>query len=102
MGDPPGLLVAGCIFLEKNRSLSRIWNNSVTALLGDASYSIYLVNYTIYALCNTIYNRVGFFLNPDLAILLQFLVAIMGGIIFYRLVEKPLLQLLHRPSLAVV
>ena len=95
-GIPAGLLVAGCIFLEKAHSLSRIWNNSLTTLLGDASYSIYLVNYTIYALCGTVYNRVGFFLNPDLAILLQFLVAIMGGLIFYRLVEKPLLQLLHK------
>lgn len=103
-GIPAGLLVAGCIFLEKAHSLSRIWNNSLTTLLGDASYSIYLVNYMIYGLCGALYNRVGFFLTPDLAILLQLLVAVMGGLIFYRLIEKPLLQLLHKrrqPVLAV-
>lgn len=95
-GIPAGLLVAGCIFLEKARSLNTLWNNSCVALLGDSSYSLYLVNLTVYLLCEALYRRTGFFLNPDLAIWVQLLLALTGGILFYKAVEKPLLKVLHQ------
>jgi exopolysaccharide production protein ExoZ len=95
-GIPAGLLVAGCIFLEKARCGISFWNSRPIALLGDASYSIYLVNYTVNGLCAAVYMRAGFFLNPDLAVGLQLLLAISGGILFYKAVEKPLLKLLHK------
>jgi peptidoglycan/LPS O-acetylase OafA/YrhL len=100
-GIPAGLLVAGCIFLEKRQSLGVLWNSKLIGLLGDASYSIYLVNNTVYEGCRGVYKRTGFFLHldrtiPDLMIILQWLLAIAGGLIFYRLVEVPLLRLLRR------
>jgi peptidoglycan/LPS O-acetylase OafA/YrhL len=95
-GIPAGLLVAGCIFLEKNGRLVRLWNAPLTRLLGDASYSIYLIHLTIYGVCMAIYTRLGFFMHPDLAVLVQVLVGVGGGIIFYFLVEAPLLRLLRK------
>lgn len=103
-GIPAGLLVAGCIFLEKAGSLHSIWNNPLTTYLGNASYSIYLTHMTIYLLCSSVYRRTGYYPNPDLAIWLQALLAITGGIIFYQLGELPLLRFLQRkrprPNLA--
>lgn len=65
-------------------------------LIGNASYSIYLVHITTYALLTIVYIRVGFFIPADLAIFLQFFIAVLAGVGFYKLVERPLLQALHQ------
>lgn len=92
-GIPSAFLVAGCIFLEKNNSLNRLWNNKWMQLLGDASYSIYLVHLSIFSLLTLLYRKVGFFLNSDLAIWVQLIISTIIAIGFYKFVEKPLLKI---------
>ena len=84
--------MAGCLFLEKCGRGRFIWNNRWFALIGNASYSIYLTHLSIYGLCIIAYNRWGAFPYPDLAVFLQWLLALAGGGVFYRCVEKPLLR----------
>jgi peptidoglycan/LPS O-acetylase OafA/YrhL len=95
-GLPSASLVAGCIFLENNEVGKRVWNNRLFSLIGDASYSIYLTHLSVYLLCSIAYTRMGLSLNPDLAIFLQCLLALAGGIFFYKVAEAPLLQKMKR------
>lgn len=91
-GIPSAFLVAGCLFMEKNNQLARLWNNKWLQLTGNASFSIYLVHITVFSLLTMLYKGTGFFLNPDLAIWLQLALAVFVSICFYKLVEKPLLE----------
>lgn len=95
-GLPSSFIVAGCIFSECSNRFQSLWNNKPMQLIGNASYSIYLVHITTYALITIVYIRVGFFIPADLTIFLQFFIAILAGIGFYKLVERPLLQALHQ------
>jgi peptidoglycan/LPS O-acetylase OafA/YrhL len=90
-GVPSTCIVAGCVFYEKNGILSHLWNNWVVLLIGNASYSIYLIHAPILYSMGIIYSKSGFILYPDLVIWLQVLVAIGGGTLFYKIIEKPLL-----------
>jgi exopolysaccharide production protein ExoZ len=93
---PSAFLVAGCVQLEKHSARSSVWDHPMTTLVGDASYSVYLIHPTIFVLCSTVYLRWGFFLNPDLAVLLQTVIALTAGVLFYKLAELPLLHLLKK------
>lgn len=95
-GIPSSLIVAGCIFLEKNGRLSRIWNNKYALLSGDASYSIYLMHFIVLKLLRLLYKKTGNFLPSDAMIWVQFFIAVAFSIWFYKLVEKPLLQYMHK------
>ncbi len=95
-GIPSALLVAGCVFLEKLPSQSYLWDHPFATLAGNASYSIYLTHPTVFVFFSTLYLHVGFFLNPDLAVLIQVAIALAVGILFYKLVEFPLLRLLKK------
>jgi len=95
-GLPSASLVAGCIFLESNKAGKRIWNNPLFSLIGDASYSIYLTHLSIYLVCSIAYTRMGLSLNPDVAVFLQCLLALAGGIFFYKVAEAPLLRKMKR------
>ena len=99
-GIPSALLVAGCLFLEKNRRGIFIWDSRLFALIGNASYSIYLTHLSIYGLCILAYDQWGPFPYPDGAVVLQWVLAIAAGIVFYRLVEQPLLRHKKRPDLS--
>jgi exopolysaccharide production protein ExoZ len=94
-GIPSSLIVAGCLFLDKNGRLNRLFNNKLAMLIGDASYSIYLLNLTIFNFLIIVYIKTGFFLPADAMIWIQMLFAVVISIGFYRLVEKPLIQ--HMP-----
>jgi len=94
-GLPCGLLVAGCVFLEKEAVFTRLWKNKWIQLAGDASYSIYCTHPIVFFLLTALYRAVGFPGMPDLLILLQVAVAMAAGIVFYRNVEKPLLRKLR-------
>lgn len=97
-GIPSAFLFAGSVFLGKAGVWNKLWNNSFVLLLGDASYSIYLihiiVNYMLYAL----YRQVGFFLNPDLSIFLHMVAGIAAGVLFYKKVERPVIAYFHAPK----
>jgi peptidoglycan/LPS O-acetylase OafA/YrhL len=95
-GLPSSLIVAGCIFLEKNGLFSRIWNNKYALLSGDASYSIYLVHFIVLRLLSLLYKKTGYFLPPDVMIWVQFFIAVGFSIWFYKLVEKPLLRYMYK------
>jgi peptidoglycan/LPS O-acetylase OafA/YrhL len=94
-GGPSACIVAGCIFLENNGVLRFLWNNRLMLLLGAASYSIYLTHFPFFYLLMLLYARSGFFLNPDLAVLVHMLIALSVGILFYKVIEKPLLEHLY-------
>jgi exopolysaccharide production protein ExoZ len=95
-GIPAALLVSGCLFAEKNGSGSFILNNKLIDLLGNSSYSLYLLHFIVYDLCVALYLRVGFFMNPDLAIFVQLALAITASVLFYKWVEAPLLRRLRK------
>ncbi len=101
-GIPSSFIFAGCVFLEKSGKLNFLWSNKVSRLLGDASYSIYLVHFTAFSLLNILYGKVGFFLPPDLSIVFHVLVALGVSIAYYWWVEKPLLKWLQKPSTKTV
>lgn len=67
-GIPSACLVAGFIFSEKQGSLKNIWKNKWLRLIGDASYSLYLVHLTVFLILKLIYSRVEFPLNADLSV----------------------------------
>jgi len=95
-GIPAGLLVAGSLFLEKKGVPGFARNNRTVALLGDSSYSLYLLNTLVFEMIASLYRRTGFFLNPDLAIFVQLALAIIAGVLFYKWVEAPLLRRLRK------
>jgi exopolysaccharide production protein ExoZ len=95
-GSAATLIVAGCTFLEKNGSLPRLFNNRLIGRLGDASYSIYLIHLLAFGAIAAFYLRVGFFLNPDLAIPIHAAIAVAISLVFYKWVERPILHYLKR------
>jgi exopolysaccharide production protein ExoZ len=94
-GAPSALLAAGCVFLETAGALRRLWDNALLQRIGDASYSIYLVHLTVFAVCTLAYRTWGFFLPADLAVFVQLALAVAVSLAFYRYVEQPLLRGLH-------
>jgi peptidoglycan/LPS O-acetylase OafA/YrhL len=88
--------VAGCVFLEKNGATVFFLRHPLIRLLGDASYSIYLCHFIVLGLLAALYLRVGFFLNPYLAIPIHAAIAVAGSLLFYKWVEQPLLLWLKR------
>jgi len=91
-GIPSSAIVFGCIFLEKNRYLSGLFSNRLSLLLGNASYSIYLIHYIILNILTTLFIKFHFYWQGDIMIWLQLVVATAIAIVFYKLVEKPLLK----------
>jgi peptidoglycan/LPS O-acetylase OafA/YrhL len=64
--------------------------------LGDASYSIYLIHYITLNAISLIYTKTNFFWQGDLMIWLQLIVSTTIAILFYRYVEMPLLNKIHK------
>lgn len=95
-GSAAALIVAGCVFLEKNDASPILFRHRAVLLLGDASYSIYLFHYIVLGAIAAVYLRVGFFLPAGLAVHLQSILMVAGSLLFYKLVEKPLLKALQR------
>jgi exopolysaccharide production protein ExoZ len=92
LGVPAGLLLSGCVFLEKSGALSFLWNNRVINRLGDASYALYLTHYTIYSIGEAITLRFRPTSNADLSVCIWLFLAITFGLLFYRTVERPLVR----------
>ncbi|THU39492.1 acyltransferase [Niastella caeni] len=97
-GIPSSSLVAGCVILEKNAYLTRLFNNKWIMLLGDASYSIYLVHLIVLTLFTILYKQVGVFLPADAMIWLQVIIAVAIALVFYKLVEKPIMKRLYQKT----
>lgn len=95
-GGASALIVAGTVFLEKKQSRFFVQPPPLLMLLGDASYSIYLFHLLVLSLIAALYLRVGFFLQPDWAIPLETLVAVLCCLLIYKWVESPLLRFLKK------
>jgi peptidoglycan/LPS O-acetylase OafA/YrhL len=98
-GIPSACIVAGCIFLEKNGKLHRLFDNKLSILLGDASYSIYLIHYTVFNALHLVYKQTGLFLPADVMIWIQVITGVSISLVFYKWVEKPLLQRIHKRTI---
>lgn len=95
-GGASALIVAGSVFLEKKRSPVFVHPPPVMMLLGDASYSIYLFHMLVFGLIGAVYLRVGFFLQPDWAILAETIVVVLSCLLIYKWVELPLMRWLKK------
>ncbi|MFY0252524.1 acyltransferase family protein [Chitinophaga sp. 30R24] len=94
-GLPCAFVLAGSIFLEQKALLQRLWNNRFFLLLGNTSFAIYLVFYTVFYLLSALYIKTGFFWNPDLSIFVHMALGIGAGLLFYKYAERPFLQNIH-------
>lgn len=94
-GIPSALIVAGCVLLEAQGRLRRLWGSRWLQLAGDASYSLYLLHLTVYAVLGFAYAKLGFGLPPDVAVIVQLAAAVAVSIAFYRRVEQPTLRALY-------
>lgn len=81
-----GLIVAGGLAFEPEARDFRLGR-----LLGDASFSIYLTHMYWIGLCWAVASRLGIGTGPYFAVAVSG--AIVGGVVAYRLVERPLLRL---------
>ena len=90
-GIPSILLVFGCVFLEAQSKLNVIWENQTFQLLGNASYSIYLVHTIVFSLLGMLYERLGMIGSPDVLILIQLVLATIFGVICHLSIEKKIL-----------
>lgn len=97
-GIPSAFVAFGCIFLEKNNRFTSLWNYKWMLLMGDASYSIYLVHLTVFTLLRILYKQWGFFMPADLAIIVQVAIATIISIGFYKYIEKPLIEAAQRST----
>jgi peptidoglycan/LPS O-acetylase OafA/YrhL len=101
-GIPSACVMFGFVFLEKNGLFRRLFDNKLSLLFGDASYSIYLIHYTVFNALPLIYSKTGFFLQPDVMIWLQVIFGVGISLLFYKWVEKPLLRCLHNKTKPII
>lgn len=94
-GTPAALLVAGAVSLEAD---GRVLANRLTDRLGEASYSLYLCHWPVVVI---LANTIGV-ARPALFVPLAFGSAVAAGLIYWRLVERPLarVRLSLKPQLA--
>lgn len=94
-GIPAALVVGGALVLEKARPVRRI---APLALLGDASYSLYLVHGMVLSAVGQVFLRVP--LAPPVSYLACGIVgvgaAIVAGLLVHLWIEKPLFTLMSR------
>lgn len=97
-GVPAMLIVAGALTIEQRRGLRR---SRFMLLLGNASYSIYLVNVFVVAAAWRVLGHVsvaGYLVAAVVA-------SAAGGVVFWHVVERPITRLarhwFHRPTTTV-
>lgn len=92
-GIPSALLVAGAVLRQQPSQKS----GRLLTLLGDASYSIYLVHASAILLLDR-HDAWMDGLPADAMILIATTVSVGAGVAVYYLVERPLLRMLKRPK----
>jgi len=94
-GVPSALLVAGVALKEKSHP---VFIHSFWIAIGNASFSIYLTHLIIlpslYVKCWVRWG-VTDMIQPDLLLFISLALAIMGGFLFYKMVEIPVLRKLN-------
>ena len=93
-GIPSAVFVAAFVFLESQKKYG-IFKNKLLNLIGDASYSIYL----IHILSFPILIKLNIFkletISGDLLIFILMAFAVISGILVYLIIEKPLLKFIN-------
>lgn len=90
-GIPAILIVSSCLAMEKAGYWPRTLLKPVQ-LIGDASYSLYLSHTFVVAAAHK------FFGTAFVPSAIGLLVALVGAIAIFHLIEKPLLKIMRRPS----
>lgn len=93
-GISSSMAIAGLATLEQQ---GRIAAGRLLRLLGDASYSIYLVHFTMFSAMAKAFERLGLVhvMSPALWYVAMFATACFGGTMLHLVVEKPLLKYLR-------
>jgi len=99
-GIPSSLLVFSAVFSENRASLKKISHNKLIQLVGDASYSIYLAHTLFLDGIFYLFKASLAVLQPDICILLVFILATLAGILVHKCIEKPLLSSLKHISMS--
>lgn len=90
-GVPAFLIIGGSVL---RRDVESLRFSSVLGVLGDASYSIYLMHVVVFLLCQTGRLRLHFLqtLPFDVYFLLLSGCAVAIGVVFHFVAEKPLIR----------
>ena len=88
-----GLIVIGLILLEQ---AERIYVPKILVKLGGASYSIYLVNFSVTTIVAVILIRLRFTAMNDLMLMSVAAISVIAGVIFDKLVDQPIQRVLRR------
>lgn len=93
-GIPSALIVLSVLYLPQLK-------NPLVTLLGNASYSIYLVHFVALTIFYKIIAMAGLDarINADILLVFTLLAATFGGVIFYALIEKPIGSAMKRHTL---
>lgn len=87
------LIVLGIISTEKHYKYFKY--PTIFLLLGNASYSIYLIHNPLLSITQRVLDKISF-MNWQLGILLGIGFSIMAGLLYYALVEKPAIKLARK------
>jgi exopolysaccharide production protein ExoZ len=93
-GLPSAFLVAGALFYEKAMP-GGIFKSKYLTLLGDASFSIYLVHPIFFMLVELLPGKMHNALqqiNPDLLIVILVILATLCGVLYYKIAERFLIK----------
>lgn len=88
-GVPSAMIVFGMIFLEQQGKIS--CENKIFLLLGDASFSIYLIHTIFISFLNKFFNYVKF-IPLDILVICAVVMGTIISVTYYKLVEVSLLQ----------
>ncbi|MEP0519056.1 MAG: acyltransferase [Hyphomicrobiales bacterium] len=93
-GIPSALIVLSALYLPQLK-------NPLVTLLGNASYSIYLVHFVALTIIYKIIamSGLGTRINADVLLVFTLLAATVGGVVFYALIETPIGSAIKRQSL---
>jgi exopolysaccharide production protein ExoZ len=92
-GIPFSLLVLGTVLLERQRKLKfPHW----MVLIGDASYSIYLVHNPLVGLTSRLVGRFPSFGTWGVGMLIGTVASILIGVLYHLTVEKPLIRVFRK------
>ena len=98
LGIPAALVVAGCVFLERETGP---WLAPLPLLLGDASYSIYLVHMGTALAAFEAWRKVDALHNPAgiaATMIVTALASVGAGVLVYWFVERPIIKHFKVPT----
>jgi exopolysaccharide production protein ExoZ len=98
LGIPAALLVCGCVFLERETGP---WLAPLPLLLGDASYSIYLVHIFTALAARYAWGKVHALHNPAgmaATMIIAALASVGAGVLVYWFVERPIIKHFKVPT----